>query len=449
MLPAAGALAAQLVAVVAVEHQPRSARKRQDRRDQEPQEDRGALDPGDDRTGQAEPEAEGEVDHPPSVPPGRGVSRARASDARSAELGTLAAFEAELGEAETADTGGRGPVTGRGRRRHEDQAASRGGGGHDSIVPGISASPPWTVDPIFTRRDSTPWTNAPPRRRPGAPPSSAGRSGLARRRRTRQRAPLNARLATVAKPSSSSRSASSRCATRSPEGSAGSGTLTQQQNTRRPPGRTSTAPASPTQPHAERAALGHQARPRVQLARVVADQVAEQPEPTRARPPRSAARLRPAARSRRGARRAPGSPTRGRAARSDRERQRLERQQQPRGAEERHRVRDRGDRPRCARARSAGARRPAGASRPRSVSGGRPAGRRYGHPPAIGRRRITRSASRGSSRDLLGPALALGAHDGVVAGVELHAELRHCASTASASPAVHSASVVCPVGPCG
>ena len=38
----------------------------------------------------------------------------------------LAAFEAELGEAEAADTGGERPVTGGGRRGDEDEAAGGG-----------------------------------------------------------------------------------------------------------------------------------------------------------------------------------------------------------------------------------------------------------------------------------------------------------------------------------
>jgi hypothetical protein len=37
----------------------------------------------------------------------------------------LAALEAELGEAEAADAGGERPVTGRGRRGNEDEAAAR------------------------------------------------------------------------------------------------------------------------------------------------------------------------------------------------------------------------------------------------------------------------------------------------------------------------------------
>ena len=50
--------------------------------------------------------------------------------------------------------------------------------------------------------------------------SSAGRIGAATRLRTRQRAPQKLRFATEAKPCSSARSASSRCAMRSPDGSA-------------------------------------------------------------------------------------------------------------------------------------------------------------------------------------------------------------------------------------
>src|SRR4029078_4142177 len=62
-LAAAGALAPQLVAVGAVEHQRDQPEHRQDRRDQEPQEHRRALDPRDDGAGDAEPQAEQEVYH--------------------------------------------------------------------------------------------------------------------------------------------------------------------------------------------------------------------------------------------------------------------------------------------------------------------------------------------------------------------------------------------------
>ena len=81
--------------------------------------------------------------------------------------------------------------------------------------------------------------SAPRRAAPGASPGAGGgaRASVA---------PLKARLATVAKPVSSSRSASSRWAVRSAEGSDASSTRTHQQCTRRPPGRTSSAPASPT-----------------------------------------------------------------------------------------------------------------------------------------------------------------------------------------------------------
>src|SRR5919201_6902677 len=60
-----------------------------------------------------------------------------------------------------------------------------------------------------------------------APASRAGRIADVKRRRTRQRAPLKARLATVANPRSSERSASSRWAMRSPLGRSGSLTPTQ------------------------------------------------------------------------------------------------------------------------------------------------------------------------------------------------------------------------------
>ena len=69
---------------------------------------------------------------------------------------------------------------------------------------------------MFTASDYPLGRVWPPRRAPGA-------TRLGSRRRTRQRAPAKAWLATVAKPCSSSRSASSRCAMRSEDGSVGSG----------------------------------------------------------------------------------------------------------------------------------------------------------------------------------------------------------------------------------
>ena len=120
--------------------------------------------------------------------------------------------------------------------------------------------------------------------------SSAGRTGLGSRRRTRQRAPAKAWLATVAKPASSARSASSRCAIRSLDGSAGVG------GSHAPA--VHAAPAHeqraglPHEPDAERAALEHEPGAGVQLPRFVADEVAEQPERRRLRRlPRPRARL--------------------------------------------------------------------------------------------------------------------------------------------------------------
>ena len=94
----------------------------------------------------------------------------------------------------------------------------------------------------------------------------------------RQRAPLNAWLATVAKPASSARSASSRWAVRSPAG---------RRVVRGVHAEAVHAPAAraheqraglPHQPGAEAPALGHEAGAGVQLARLVADQVAQQPD---------------------------------------------------------------------------------------------------------------------------------------------------------------------------
>ena len=81
--------------------------------------------------------------------------------------------------------------------------------------------------------------------------------------------------------------------------------------------------------------------------------------------------------------------------RRDRERERLERDHQRRGREERDRVRERAQRPQPpapAQARGVEPRPPV------DGRGLRQDGRGGAHPPAIGRRRITSSASRGSSR---------------------------------------------------
>ena len=63
---------------------------------------------------------------------------------------------------------------------------------------------------------------------------------------------------------------------RSDGGRSGSVVRTQKQCTRRPPGRTSSAPRLPHQPDAEPAALEREAGVALELARLVAEQVAEQ-----------------------------------------------------------------------------------------------------------------------------------------------------------------------------
>src|SRR5215211_5166213 len=62
-LAAGGALAPQLVAVVAIEQRRQQPGDRDERRDQEPEHERGALDLADDPPGQAEEEAEDQVGH--------------------------------------------------------------------------------------------------------------------------------------------------------------------------------------------------------------------------------------------------------------------------------------------------------------------------------------------------------------------------------------------------
>ena len=155
-------------------------------------------------------------------------------------------------------------------------------------------------------------------RRPAAAPLPArrrarGASRARSRRRTRQVAPLNARLATVAKPVSSSRSASSRCAVRSAEGSDGI------VGAHAPAVHAAAAGA-----HEQRARLPHEPRaePRRARARARCGRAARAPRGRRGRragrarsAPRAASRRRArrARPSRRGWRAAPGSPTRARA----------------------------------------------------------------------------------------------------------------------------------------
>ena len=107
--------------------------------------------------------------------------------------------------------------------------------------------------------------------------SRAGRMRRGRRRETRQGAPAKAWFATVAKPSSSTRSASSRCAIRSDGGSSRSTARNAEAVHAPAPGRHEQRAALAEQPDAELAALEGEPGLALELALVVAEQVAEQP----------------------------------------------------------------------------------------------------------------------------------------------------------------------------
>ncbi len=97
------------------------------------------------------------------------------------------------------------------------------------------------------------------------------------RRPTRQAAPAKAWLATVANPTSSSRSASSRCATRSEGGSSRSVVRTQKAVHTAATGHHEKHSGLPHQPGPERPALEREAGLAVQVALIVAQQVAQEP----------------------------------------------------------------------------------------------------------------------------------------------------------------------------
>ena len=220
---------------------------------------------------------------------------------------------------------------------------------------------------------------------------------LGRRRATRQGAPAKAWFATVAKPSSSTRRASSRCAIRSDGGSSRSTACTQKQCTRRPPGDTSSAPPSPSSqtPSSPCWSASPVSRwssrsswPSRSAEQALGDGLAGGQPRLRAGP------LRPDhARASEGVqlRDDPGVRQRGQ---RDRGGERLEPDHPHARADERHRVQERPGMPDA---------RPA--AQPARVRGLAPRDRGElgkglvcAHPPAIGRRMITRSASRGSSR---------------------------------------------------
>ena len=215
-----------------------------------------------------------EVDHPPdrTGPPAAGLSRARASGARSAaERGTSRPSRRSWARRKrrTPGVGGRlrGEVAAGTRTRRRCGRVE----GMLSIIGPIRRLRHGPLTLCSQRGTRHAWTTAPPRRAPAAPAACM-------RRRSRHGAPLNARLATVAKPSSSARSASSRCAMRSAGGQPGLGHLDAPAEHAPPAGRHEHRAGLADEPDAERAALRHQAGLRVQLARVVADEVAEQAE---------------------------------------------------------------------------------------------------------------------------------------------------------------------------
>ena len=257
-----------------------------------------------------------------------------------------------------------------------------------SMIGAAAPSPPWTGGPHFAAAGSTSG-----RAQPRRAAASAGRIGLASRCRSRQAAPLKARFATVAKPASSSRRASSRCAVRSAEGRSPSAPS---RTSSRRAGRRGGRAARPPPPRARRPARRAPARGRCGRA-ARARRGRAGPRAARARS--APARRRPAARglttsAPRLAYSAGIAPRVDDRDRGDRERQRLEVEHQRRDGEERERVRERAQRP----AELAPAQ-PRGVD-PRPPVDGRGLGQDRGgaHPPAIGRRRITSSAPAGSSR---------------------------------------------------
>ena len=96
------------------------------------------------------------------------------------------------------------------------------------------------------------------------------------RRRSRHGAPAKAWLATVAKPRLVGAQREQQVGDPVGRRQLGVGGRTQKQWTRRPPGVTSSAPASPTSHDTELAALHREAGLALELALLVAEQVAEQ-----------------------------------------------------------------------------------------------------------------------------------------------------------------------------
>ena len=275
----------------------------------------------------------------------------------------------------------------------------------------------WPVVQDFTSRAPTSW-----RGRGGAPRRARGACRAPSRRRTRHGRAAEGEVGDGREAVlvlAQRRAAGGRCGRRT--AARGSSARTHQQCTRRPPGRTSTRARLPHEPDAERARAPARAR---------CGRAARAPRGRRGRRAGRAPCARPAA-SRRAARRehvraALGVELRDRPGVHERDR-RDRREHAARSPTSTAAVTTNGhvcaavlsvhSRPRTRSAALVDARAP-------GDGGGlgerrRPAA--SGHPPAIGRRRITSSASAGSSVTWRALALALG-DDGVVAGLELLAE---------------------------
>ena len=180
-------------------------------------------------------------------PGGAGFSRSVRRRCSKRLRAGRAAVELQAGEPVAADLRGVGIALRDGVAALDEQDACGGDGGGGAHGVHGGARRPSRPPPAGPKSLLTAWPGCPGAARRPRPASSAGRIAGASRRRTRQRAPLNARLATVAKPSSSARSASSRWAMRSPLGRSGSLTphaVAVRRAARR--GRTSSAPAGPT-----------------------------------------------------------------------------------------------------------------------------------------------------------------------------------------------------------
>ena len=233
---------------------------------------------------------------------GRASARRAAERARGVSRRDTAARRAD-GRGGSGGRRRRRPAARPGRARRRTRHDAGGGGGHGGHDAARRAAPAWTGG-RSQRRWLRPAVEA--RRRPAGVLQRGARAGAASAPAQRASgAPLKARLATVAKPCSSARSASSRCAVRSPPRAARGRRAHAPAVNAAPAGAHAAARrASPTSqtPSAPRSSTSPVRG--VQVARLVADEVAEQPERDGCAPGLGAGAA-PAAR-RRDARAAPG-----------------------------------------------------------------------------------------------------------------------------------------------